>query len=76
MTKQEKGTAMRRVLSVLGNSLLETAACYPFLLLYMAFAMDLVPGWLLPLIWLLHAAGTLTGIRQARGGKRCCLPRP
>lgn len=69
MTKQEKGTAMRRVLSVLGNSLLETAACYPFLLLYMAFAMDLVPGWLLPLIWLLHAAGTLTGIRQARGGK-------
>jgi len=73
MMKPGKEMVMRRVLGVLGNSLLETAACYPFLLLYMAFAMDLVPGWLPPLIWLLHAMGTLTGIRQAEG-KKALLP--
>ncbi|MDR9853570.1 hypothetical protein RJP21_08155 [Paenibacillus sp. VCA1] len=73
MTKLGKDMVMRRVLALLGNSLLETAACYPFVLLYMVFAMDLVPGWMPPLIWLLHALGTLAGIRQA-GGKKALLP--
>lgn len=57
------------LLAVLGNSLLETAACYPLILIYAVYAMQDVPWWLLPLIWLLHAAGTLIGIRQASGKK-------
>lgn len=59
----------RRLLTVLGHSVLEAAACYPFVLLYMLYAMQAAPWWLLPLIVLLHAGGTLIGIRQARGSK-------
>lgn len=59
----------RQLLAVLGHSLLETAACYPLLLIYAVYAMQDVPWWLLPLIWLFHSVGTLIGIRQASGGK-------
>ncbi|MWV46376.1 DUF4129 domain-containing protein [Paenibacillus sp. HJL G12] len=62
-------TRRRKLLAVLGNSLLETAACYPFVVLYMVYAMQSAPWWLMPLIWLLHALGTLIGRRQAAGRK-------
>ncbi|MDR0270407.1 DUF4129 domain-containing protein [Paenibacillus sp.] len=68
-----KGIRMRRILSILGNSLLETVACYPYLLLYMIYAMGVVPSWLLPLICLLHTLGTLVGTWKA-SGKKVFLP--
>ncbi|MCJ8012906.1 hypothetical protein MUG84_14305 [Paenibacillus sp. KQZ6P-2] len=69
MMHTDQRVRRRRLLAVLGNSLLETAACYPFILLYMVYAMQAAPWWLLPLIWVLHAAGTMIGLRQAAGRK-------
>ncbi|BFH59629.1 hypothetical protein [Paenibacillus azoreducens] len=71
--QSEKRILMRRMLSMLGNSLLETAACYPYLLLYMIYAMGAAAGWLLPLICLFHALGTFIGSCQA-DGKKALLP--
>ncbi|WP_136607351.1 hypothetical protein [Paenibacillus dokdonensis] len=68
----DKGIRLRRSLAVLGNSLLETAAVFPYLLLYMVYAMQASPWWLLPVMWLLHALGTMIGIRQA-GGRKAVL---
>ncbi|MED5018733.1 hypothetical protein P9847_15600 [Paenibacillus chibensis] len=73
MRNNGKSIRLRRLLAVLGHSLLETAACYPLLLLYMVYAMQAAPWWLLLLVWLLHAAGTLVGMRQANGHKASLL---
>ncbi|GAB6991127.1 hypothetical protein [Paenibacillus pini] len=55
--------------TVIGFSLLEVAAVYPFVLLLSLYVLHTQPLILLVLLWIYHICGTLIGIRQVRGDR-------